>query len=122
MISYYTYKFLHLAGIFAILLSLGGLIVNRALSTAEDSPWRKHLAMVNGIAMVIVLVAGFGLLARLGVSWPWQGWVLVKVAVWVGVGAMLVLVNRLPQVGKLLWWASLALTSVAMYMAIFKPF
>jgi hypothetical protein len=120
--SYFTYKFLHLIGVIMLLFSLGSLIVSRALSLTENSPWKKHLSIVNGIGLLLTFVAGFGLLARLAVPWPWQGWVFSKLAIWLLLAFIVSVVARNPGSGKSLWWVSLFAAATAAYMAGFKPF
>lgn len=122
MISYIGYKVIHLAGVFILLISLGGLIVNRAVSGNGENSWKKHLTILNGISLVLILIAGFGLLARLGVSWPWPGWIYAKVAIWLAFGAGTVLVKKFAGAGKALLWAFLILAMCAAYMAVGKPF
>lgn len=102
-----------------MLLSLGGLLVRRG--GTSDSPWNRFLAIINGVGLLVVLVAGFGLLARLGVPWPWPTWVLLKILLWVTLGFMTFLLKKLPSTALLLWWLSLVLASTAAYLAIFKP-
>jgi uncharacterized membrane protein SirB2 len=119
MISYYTYKMLHVGALVIILLSLGALLVQ-----SHNKEWRgkRQMSILNGISLFILFVAGFGLLARLAVSWPWQGWVFVKLIAWFGLGSMHFLIPRFPEAGKLLWWASTLLVILAAAMAIYKPF
>ena len=121
MISYFGYKVLHLAGIFLLLLSLGGLMVERTVS-AGGSDWRRHLAILNGIGLVLILFAGFGLVARLDLSWPWPGWVFAKLVIWVFFGGLIALVNRLRSGVSLLWWAAFAAAVLAAVLANYKPF
>lgn len=120
--DYYTYKFLHLIGVIMILFSLGSLIVSRSLSLTEKSPWSRTLSTVNGIGLVIALVAGFGLLARLGISWPWQGWIFLKVGIWALLAFIVSIVARHPASGRVLWWLSLFAAVAAAYLANHKPF
>ncbi|MFQ5929099.1 MAG: hypothetical protein ACE5MK_05330 [Acidobacteriota bacterium] len=122
MVSYSIYKIIHLIGIFMIFVSLGGLIVVSATDEANSSRWRKLAAITNGIGLVVVMVAGFGLLARLPIDWPWPGWVFLKMLIWLIFAAMIVLTGRVSKSGNYLWWGSLLLAGVAAYLALFKPF
>jgi hypothetical protein len=121
MISYFGYKVLHLAGVFLLLLSLGGLLVDRTVATA-GTEWKRRLSILNGIGLILVLIAGFGLLARLGVPWPWQGWVFAKMVIWVLFGGLIVLVKRLRSGVSILWWVAFAAAVLAAYFANYKPF
>jgi hypothetical protein len=120
--SYFTYKFLHLIGVFMLLFSLGSLIVSRSLSLTERSPWSKTLSAINGIGLLIVLIAGFGLLARLGIAFPWQGWVFLKIFIWILLAFIASIVARHPASGRVLWWVTLFIASAAAWLASFKPF
>jgi len=117
LLSYHAYKFLHLIGVSVLLLSLGGQLV-----LSESSNWRKHLKIAHGIGLLLLFIAGFGLLARLGIGWPWPLWIVLKIAVWIVLGATPMLLRRELVSGRLFWWAVLALTALAAYMANFKPF
>lgn len=122
MISYSVYKLIHLAGIFLLFLSLGGLALHtmNGGSKATNS-FRKTVAITHGIALVLILVAGFGLLARLGIphaSWPL--WVYLKVGVWLIFGGSIALVSK-TNLAKVLWFALPTLGLVSAYLAIFKP-
>jgi uncharacterized membrane protein SirB2 len=119
MISYYSYKFLHICAVVLVLLSIGA-----SLFQTKNKEWREKrlMSILNGVGLVIMLVAGFGLLARLAVSWPWQGWIFVKLIAWIGLGSTHFLSTRFPDCGKGFWWLSALLAIVATSMAIYKPF
>jgi hypothetical protein len=117
MLSYHAYKLLHLIGLFLLLLSLGGQLVCRDLKA-----WRKYLKMSHGIGLVLLLIAGFGLLARLGVPWPWHLWVYLKILTWIVLGLMPILLRLTPSSGKTFWWIILGLAAFSAYLANFKPF
>jgi hypothetical protein len=113
------YQILHLTGVFMIFLAYGGLIIRSA--TGSDSKDIRRLGgMTSGIGLLLTLVGGFGLLARLNYGWP--GWVLVKVAIWIALGGMIVLINRKPQLSQILWWSTILLGVLALLMVVLKPF
>jgi len=117
--SYQIYKLMHLLGVFMILTSMGGLAVSGALGT-PDRRWRKLAGMTNGIGLLLALVGGFGLLARLQLGWP--GWIFLKLLIWLAFGMATAVANRVPKAAGTLWWASIALAGVAAYLANYKPF
>ena len=119
MMTFRLFKIIHLVGIFMVLVSLGGLIV---LGVVEDSRWRKLAGITNGIGLVMVFIGGFGLLGLLQLGWPWPGWILFKILIWLLFAVMMVLARRVPQSGKYLWWGSVLLAGVAASLANLKPF
>lgn len=119
---YEFYKVLHLVGIFMIMLGYGGLVVTRLRGLDKESPGRALSNMTHGIGMLLMLVAGFGLLAKAQINWPWPGWVWGKLAIWLLLGGLIAIVRRKQQAAKPMWWVVLALSAVAAYFAIYKPF
>jgi hypothetical protein len=117
--SYSLFKILHLGGVFMVLVSLGGLIV---LGVVEDSRWRKLAGMTNGIGLVVAFVGGLGLLGQLELVWPWPGWILAKVLIWLVFAVLMVLAKRASRLGSALWWGSVVLAAVAAALANLKPF
>ncbi|ETX02677.1 MAG: membrane protein [Candidatus Entotheonella factor] len=120
---YEFYKVIHLLGIFMIMISLGG-VTTYALNGGNkaNNVFRKGLGITHGIGLVLVLVAGFGLLARIGVSWPWPGWVLVKLIIWLIFGAFTAVAYRMGSKGQGLWYVMIVLGGLAAYLAVLKPF
>lgn len=117
--EYTTYKVIHLIGVFMVLVSLGGLVAVTA-SGSERHPMRKLVLATNGIGLLVSLVAGFGLLARLEIGWP--GWVFGKIVIWLILAAMSGLVRRRPESASLFWWGALLLAAAAANLAVYKPF
>jgi hypothetical protein len=102
-----------------VFLAYGGLIVRSA--TGSDSKDIRRLGgLTSGIGLLLILVGGFGLLARLNYGWPI--WVLIKVGIWVVLCAMLVLINRKPQLSQVYWWSTIVLGLIALLMVVLKPF
>jgi hypothetical protein len=125
MISYQAYKVIHLIGIFLTLTALAGLALAAANgATKQTNPARKLISAWHGAGLLIVLVGGFGLLARLGVmhgaSFP--GWVWAKLAIWIAVGALVAVPYRRPDLSRLVFIALPVLGGLAAWLAIYKPF
>lgn len=118
------YKVLHLFSAFLLFAALGALtLAARARAAGDGDGGRKLAAASHGIALVLLLVTGFGALARLAISNPalWPGWVWAKVVIWLALGAALV-VRRFPGAAGLLWWLWPVLGGVAAWLALYKPF
>ena len=120
---YEIYKIIHLTGIVMTFLALGGVAVHVMNGgTKADNKGRKVLAMTHGMGLLLALVGGFGLLARLGIKFPWGGWALVKLGIWLFLGGAFAIFLRKPQVSKPLWGVLIALFALAAYLANYKPF
>jgi len=116
------YKNLHLIGVFMILVALGGFIAQQVQVAASERGWRRPIAITHGIGMVLALVGGFGMLARMQIFWPWPGWVVGKIIIWLVFGILVALIGRTPRLAKPLWWSTIALAAIAAYLALNKPF
>ena len=69
---------------------------------------------------MLALVAGFGLMARLGLSF--DGWLITKLVIWLAFGGLLALMNRKPDSALVLIFVAIAMGSVAAYLGMVKPF
>lgn len=125
MISYEAYKVVHILGIAVTMLALGGAailaFVGDPRAPGAPSSARKLLAAFHGTGMTLVLVAGFGLLARLGLTRGMPGWAWAKVVVWLVVAAALMLPYRRPALARPLLVAAPLLVLLAGWLAIYKP-
>lgn len=113
------YQLIHAAGILMVFLSFGALIA-RAWLQPENRKLRKFGAIVSGIGLFLILLGGFGLLARIYAN-EWHPWVIVKLIVWFLLGGMLALVNRKPQLAPVWFWSTLVLGLVSVSMVYIKP-
>ena len=126
MISYGVYRLVHFLGIFLLLTALGGAAMRAMTSAgvasteADRKPVRRLVAATHGIAMLLILVGGFGMLARIDVGFP--GWIVGKLLVWMALGAMLGLTARLAGRARALWFAIPVLAFIAGWLAYTKPF
>jgi hypothetical protein len=79
-------------------------------------------AFIGSLLAVLVLVGGFGMLARFGIHWPWPGWVVGNIIIWLVFGVLIAVIGRAPALAKPLWWITIALAAIAAYLALNKPF
>ena len=118
--SVLLYKVLHVFGILLAFVALGGATM-RAMSGDRDKDSGSRLVgITHGIALLIILISGFGLIAKLGYGFP--GWVWAKVVIWLLVGGLIALIRRMPQHATVFWFAIPVLGGVAAYLALYKPF
>jgi hypothetical protein len=122
--SYELYKVIHLFGILLLFTSLGGLAMLVLRGGTDEAPGlRKLMIALHGAALLVIFVAGFGLMARIGlVQAGWPGWIWAKLGVWVVLGAGTVLIRRVPAVGKNWFFVLPVLGALAAYFAVNKPF
>ncbi len=125
MITYQAYKVIHLIGIFLTLAALAGLALAAANgATRQTNAATRMIAVSHGLGLFIILVGGFGLLARLGVihGSAFPGWVWGKLAIWLVIGALVAVPYRRPQLARLVFLAVPVLGGLAAWLAIYKPF
>jgi hypothetical protein len=124
MIPYAAYKVLHLTGVFMVIMSLGGVAMNSINGGTKANSWHRPAALTHGIGMLLVLVGGFGLLARLGFvhsALP-PGWALAKFGIWLLLGGLLGVLIRRPKNARAIWFLVVILGTFAAYLANYKPF
>ena len=113
----YFYQILHIVGITMIFMGYGALLA-RSLIKSEDISVRKLGSVTSGIGLLIVFVAGFGMIAKLGYSYT-SPWLIVKILIWVALGGIIGLINRKPELAKILWWGIIALGLTAAFMVYY---
>jgi hypothetical protein len=134
MIPYATYKVVHYLGIFVLLTALAARL-GRAAGTAADStatgksvptpdPWKRRLSITQGTALFLILLGGFGMLARLNVTdgLALPGWIWAKLGIWTLLGAATVVVSLIPALAGRLLVMVPALAVLAGIVALTKPF
>ncbi len=122
--SYEVYKVLHLLGVMLLFLSLGGIALNGVRGGDRESLGgaRKLAAVTHGIAMLLLIFGGFGLMARLGISHTNPtGWVLAKIGIWILMGGSIAILLRKAEWSKAMWFALPLLGAVAVWLAVVKP-
>jgi len=109
--DYTTYKIIHLVGVAALALGLGGMMAGGSN--------RKIFSILQGLALLVMLVSGFGLLARLHLGFP--HFAMVKTVLWVVIGVMPMALRRLrvPLAGGIV--ISLTLVGILAWLGVVKP-
>ena len=108
------YQVLHIIGISMVFLGYGALLA-RSMAAPDNVSVRKLGSITSGIGLLLILVAGFGLISKLGHSFT-ETWILVKFVIWLILGGLIVLINRKPQLAMLLWCLLIALGATAAIM------
>ena len=142
--SYEIYKLIHFFALFCLFLAIGGLLFRSKTPVDQDSkgsdtgldtdpdknpdkdraskkPFRQ-IMILHGTAVFILLVSGFGMMARLKMS-TFPLWLILKLVIWLILGVLTpVLLARYK--GNKIAILLLVLVSAggAIYLAIFKPF
>ena len=83
--SIFLYKVIHLLGLIFLFLGLASALM------PADTPQRKLGLRLHGIGLFLLLLGGFGLLAKMKLAFAW--WIWAKLILWFGFGAM-------PLIGK----------------------
>lgn len=89
---YEFYKILHFTGLLITFTSLAGYIFYLVQNKSNEK--KKFFSILHGIGLLMLLVSGFGLAARLGYMQQLPLWVYIKLIIWVILGAALVVIKR----------------------------
>ena len=119
-----TYKVIHAFSGLLLLFAMGGLVLRafEAKNPEEKTPARKLGVITHGVALLLILVSGFGALAKLGIMGNIPGWAWAKIVIWVVFGGVIALVHKKPNLLKPLWFLLPLLGGVAAWLALYKPF
>ena len=118
---YQFYLVLHFLGIFLILTPLAGICFHMAAGGTREWPLRKFAAMLHGIGLVIALIAGFGLLAKLGMMKSLPPWAIGKLVIWLILGGLPALLYRKGQMAKGWLFLVIGLAVLSGGLAAYKP-
>jgi uncharacterized membrane protein SirB2 len=86
-----------------------------------DPANRKRTLMITGIAALLVIGSGFGMLALDKIPFT-TGWVLVKFVCWLGLSALAGIAYRRPHLRGALSLVALVLLLTAVTMVFCRPF
>lgn len=133
MLSYAVYKTVHYLGIFVLVTAVTAALARAAASGLTPSaagsgsvpegdtpdPWKKRLVIAHGVGLFLVLLGGFGMLARLGLGLT--GWVNAKLTIWLLLGGLIALRRSAAAAS----WGVVVVPILAVlagYIAYTKPF
>lgn len=120
--TYEFYKVLHLFSIALVLVSLGGItlhVMNGGSKASNGN--RKLVMMTHGIGLLLLLVSGFGMHAKLGLP-GLPLWLLGKLIIWLLFGGMVAIIYKKAGCTAKIWWLIPLLVAAATWLAVYKPF
>jgi hypothetical protein len=121
---YVIYKLIHFLGIFTMVVALAAMAMH-ALQGGRIQPGRgrRWLGITHGVAAFLVLLGGFGMLARLGIAHDGlPAWVYLKLLIWLGLGVAVALPYRGKALARALLVALPLLAVAGGAVALYKPF
>ncbi len=125
--SYAAYKVLHLFGVLFLFTAVGGSVFlhfegpRRALEEMGANV-RRVTGIVHGVALLLILVSGFGIVARQELMQDGMpGWLWWKLGIWLVLGGALPMARKLPRASGVLWWLLPLLGTAAAWLAIYRP-
>jgi hypothetical protein len=137
VISYTVYKLVHYLGIFATVALLGAALGRGAQqggaggmpsvdgsSVGTHDPWRRRFNVLHGVGLFVILLGGFGMLARLGITQGLglPGWIWAKLAIWTVFVGLIVVARRTASAAARALIVLPLLAALAGYIAFTKPF
>ena len=120
--SYEIYKMLHITGIVMLFSGLVVLLTMKVTGVPLEGTAKKFAFISHGVGLLITLVAGFGLLARLGLVSGLPNWVFAKLAIWLYFGVAIALIKRRGHLGWKLYIPLILVLMIASYIATTKAF
>jgi len=122
--SYFLLSVVHILGVLFLFTALGATLMHVLNGgTKEDNPWKKPLSIIHGVSLLVILLAGLGILIAWGIKpSQFEGWVWAKIVIWAFFGAAIVLPYKVPQSAKLLMFLLPLIGGLAVFLAVYKPF
>lgn len=124
MLSREFYNVVHVIGIVTLMAALGGVALHAMNGgSGDDNRSRRFVTVLHGVGAFLILLGGFGMLARIGFSHGanFPPWLWVKLMVWVFLAAAPFLPYRRPSMARWLMLGLPVAGGVAAYMGVYKP-
>ena len=110
------YSFIHVAAAF---LLVGTTFFVFASPKLPEN--RRKVMIVSGLLSLVMLVGGFGLVAKVYDN-AWHSFVIIKLVCWLGLSAMAGIAYRKPEQVRTLAFVTRVLVLIAVWAVYFKPF
>lgn len=120
--TYEFYKILHFTGIMLLFFGLSTALTLKMAGAAFTGSVKKMAFLTHGIGLFLLILGGFGLLARLGFRGNIPAWALAKLGIWLLLGGAISLAKRRGQIGWPLMVLFIGLGTTAAWLATTKPF
>ncbi len=112
-----VYLYIHLVGLILLTLSIGGILFAR--QAGEMKP-PKPVVLFHSVGLLLLFVAGFGMIARLDIGWPFPAWIWAKMVLWLLLGGFSYYSKRLSV--NVSWIVAIVLFLAVVFLGVFKPF
>jgi hypothetical protein len=106
------YNYMHVLGIILTFMAYGMYLAR------DNSTKSKGLAIMHGVGLLILLISGGGMAAKLKLGAP--SWMLIKIGLWVLLGVMTIFIKRKPEMKVAFAWGICIIAALAAYLGIFK--
>jgi hypothetical protein len=121
--SLHFYNVLHVVGIIMLFLGIGGAVIRSFLANNSGSNvgnLERFVLINHGVGLLLVLVAGFGQMARIGAQF--SSWIVVKIIIWLFLASLVMFIKKKPELKSVWWYGALLTGGFAAYLGIYKPF
>ena len=120
---YAAYKLMHILGLLFTFTGLAGVVFAFAITATPQPKMRKLAFITHGLGLLLILVSGFGMLARMGLVNGLPPWIHAKLTLWVLAGAVVALAKRKSaKLAVSVYAITIVIGFTAAYIAIYKPF
>ncbi len=120
--TYEFYKIAHLLGIFFVISGLMGVFFTVWAGTPLDGKIKSASFAMHGTGLLVMLISGFGLLAKLGlVQGGMPTWVYFKFGLWAFFALAISILKRKGHLGMPLYALLLVGYFCAAYLGVMKP-
>lgn len=104
-------KTVHLAGAFGLFSSLGATLLAGSA--------KKSASILHGVSLVLILLVGFAMLKKPPMD---QSWWMIKIGLWLFIGAAPALAKRKLLPAPVVLVLSIAAACLAAWLGLRKPF
>jgi hypothetical protein len=118
--SFEFYKLLHVVSVIVVLFALGGLTAATKAVASSNGSKQKIFSILHGIGLAVILVSGFGMLARLGLVGEMPDWVKLKIGAWLVIGSFAAVYKRKPHWAYATGGLALFIAFCAAHLGLFK--